>query len=162
MTTAYIALGANLGDPLTQANLALKAIKQIPNTQCVAVSPLYRSKPLGPQDQPDYLNAVIELDTQLAPLDLLHALQQIESQLGRERKDIRWGARTIDLDILLFGDLVVQSAELTVPHYDMKNREFVIYPLYDLAPNLIFPDGEKIANIIKRLDKNEMKLWAIR
>ncbi|EAA4711700.1 2-amino-4-hydroxy-6-hydroxymethyldihydropteridine diphosphokinase [Salmonella enterica subsp. diarizonae] len=141
MTIAYIALGSNLASPLEQVNAALKAIADIPDSRIVAVSSFYRTPPLGPQDQPDYLNAAVALDTALAPEELLNYTQRIERQQGRERKAERWGPRTLDIDIMLFGDKIINTERLTVPHYDMKNRGFMLWPLFEVAPELIFPDG---------------------
>ena len=118
----YIALGSNLASPLEQVNAAVKAIGEIPDSRIVAVSSFYRTPPLGPQDQPDYLNAAVALETTLAPEELLNHTQRIELQQGRVRKAERWGPRTLDLDIMLFGDEVINTERLTVPHYDMKNR----------------------------------------
>ncbi|MBV7387438.1 2-amino-4-hydroxy-6-hydroxymethyldihydropteridine diphosphokinase [Pasteurellaceae bacterium TAE3-ERU1] len=137
---AFIALGSNLGNPVEQLERALTALKQLPDTQLSAVSAFYQSVPLGPQDQPDYVNAVAAVDTALSPLALLEQLQQIEQAQGRVRKR-RWGERTLDLDILLYGNDVIQSERLTVPHYDMHQREFVLIPLLEIAPDLIMPDG---------------------
>ncbi|OCG11702.1 2-amino-4-hydroxy-6-hydroxymethyldihydropteridine diphosphokinase [Gilliamella sp. App6-5] len=161
MSTCYIALGSNLEDPLAQANRAIAALKQLPNTTVLDISPFYRSKPLGPQDQNDYLNAVIKLTTNLSPIVLLDELQTIEKAQGRVRKDNRWGARTLDLDILLYDDLVIQSERLTIPHYHMKNREFVLYPLFDIAPNLILPDNDKLKDLVAKCPKNDLKMWNI-
>ncbi|EBP3801831.1 2-amino-4-hydroxy-6-hydroxymethyldihydropteridine diphosphokinase [Salmonella enterica subsp. enterica] len=141
MTIAYIALGSNLASPLEQVNAALKAIADIPDSRIVAVSSFYRTPPLGPQDQPDYLNAAVALDTALASEELLNYTQRIERQQGRERKAERWGPRTLDIDIMLFGDKIINTERLTVPHYDMKNRGFMLWPLFEVAPELIFPDG---------------------
>ncbi|EAN3265686.1 2-amino-4-hydroxy-6-hydroxymethyldihydropteridine diphosphokinase [Salmonella enterica subsp. enterica serovar Oranienburg] len=140
MTIAYIALGSNLASPLEQVNAALKAIANIPDSRIVAVSSFYRTPPLGPQDQPDYLNAAVALDTALIPEELLNHTQRIELQQGRGRKAERWGPRTLDLDIMLFGDEVINTDRLTVPHYDMKNRGFMLWPLFEIAPKLRFPD----------------------
>ncbi|EBX9480805.1 2-amino-4-hydroxy-6-hydroxymethyldihydropteridine diphosphokinase [Salmonella enterica subsp. enterica serovar Abony] len=140
MTIAYIALGSNLASPLEQVNAALKAIADIPDSRIVAVSSFYRTPPLGPQDQPDYLNAAVALETTLAPEELLNHTQRIELQQGRVRKAERWGPRTLDLDIMLFGDEVINTDRLTVPHYDMKNRGFMLWPLFEIAPELTFPD----------------------
>ncbi|ECG8597719.1 TPA_asm: 2-amino-4-hydroxy-6-hydroxymethyldihydropteridine diphosphokinase [Salmonella enterica subsp. salamae] len=151
MTIAYIALGSNLASPLEQVNAALKAIADIPDSRIVAVSSFYRTPPLGPQDQPDYLNAAVALDTALAPEELLNHTQRIERQQGRERKAERWGPRTLDLDIMLFGDEVISTGRLTVPHYDMKNRGFMLWPLFEIAPELIFPDdGVALAQRVHR------------
>ena len=122
MTLVYIALGSNLASPLEQAQAAIRALGEIPHSRVVAVSSFYRTPPLGPQDQPDYLNAAVALETALPPATLLDHTQRIELQQGRVRKAERWGPRTLDLDIMLFGDAVINSERLTVPHYDMKNR----------------------------------------
>ncbi|MDM2847257.1 2-amino-4-hydroxy-6-hydroxymethyldihydropteridine diphosphokinase [Citrobacter sp. Cpo074] len=139
----YIALGSNLASPLEQVNAAVKAIGEIPDSRIVAVSSFYRTPPLGPQDQPDYLNAAVALETTLAPEELLSHTQRIELQQGRVRKAERWGPRTLDLDIMLFGDEVINTERLTVPHYDMKNRGFMLWPLAEIAPDLIFPDDKQ-------------------
>jgi len=159
MSICYIALGSNLNDPLAQAHQAIAALKQLPNTEVSDVSPFYRSKPLGPQDQNDYLNAVIKLTTSLTPIALLDELQAIEKSQGRVRKDNRWGARTLDLDILLYDNLMIDSERLTIPHYHMKNREFVLYPLFDISPDLILPDNDKLFNLLKKCPMNGMKKW---
>lgn len=159
MAIVYVALGANLGDPLQQAENAIAAIEQIPQTSVIKISPFYRSKPLGPQDQPDYLNAVIKIISELSPLALLKALQTIELNLGRVRKANRWGPRTLDLDILLYDNQVIQSEELTIPHYDMYNREFVLYPLFDIAPDLILPNQVPLKILINKVPINNMTLW---
>lgn len=159
MSICYIALGSNLNDPLAQANQAIAALKQLPNTVVTDISPFYRSKPLGPQDQNDYLNAVIKLTTSLKPIALLDELQAIEKSQGRVRKDNRWGARTLDLDILLYDDLIIENDRLTVPHYHMKNREFVLYPLFDISPELILPDNDKLFDLIQKCPLNNLKKW---
>ena len=156
MAIAYIALGSNLHTPREQLKRALNALAQLPQTQLMAVSSFYRSKPLGPQDQPDYLNAVVEISTALSPLALLDELQRIENEQGRVRLR-RWGERTLDLDILLYGDEIIQTERLTVPHYDMHNREFVIVPLAEIAPNLILPNGQKLAELADRFTVHQME-----
>lgn len=159
MAIVFVALGANLGDPLKQAQDAIVAIKQIDQTKVTNISPFYRSKPLGPQDQPDYLNAVIELETSLTPIALLKALQMIEIKLGRTRKADRWGPRTLDLDILLYDDLQINDETLTIPHYDMHKREFVLYPLFDIAPDLILPNQTSLKTLISQIPLNNMTPW---
>lgn len=156
MAIAYIALGSNLHTPREQLKRALNALAQLPQTQLMAVSSFYRSKPLGPQDQPDYLNAAVEISTALSPLALLDELQRIENEQGRIRLR-RWGERTLDLDILLYGDEIIQTERLTVPHYDMHNREFVIIPLAEIAPNLILPNGQKLAELADRFAVHQME-----
>ena len=159
METVYIALGSNLADPLNQVESALLALKQLPDTRFIQCSRFYRTKPLGPQDQPDYLNAVVELKTRLQPEQLLDFTQAIELKHGRVRKAERWGPRTLDLDILLFGQQTINTSRLTIPHYDMKNREFMLYPLAEIAPDLVFPTGESLSSIINRLDRNDLTYW---
>lgn len=153
----YIALGSNLAQPIQQLNQALQAIAHLPNTQLNRVSSFYQSKPLGPQDQPDYVNAVACITTDFAPLELLEQLQQIEQQQGRIRLR-RWGERTLDLDILLYDDLVLQTERLTIPHYDMQNREFVIIPLIEIAPDLILPNGKKLEDLAEKFVGHNMLL----
>lgn len=156
MTTAYLALGSNLNEPLEQLKLALKAISTLPQTQLVATSSFYQSKPLGPQDQPDYVNAVAKIETALAPLALLDELQRIENEQGRVRLR-RWGERTLDLDMLLYGDEIMQTERLTVPHYDMENREFVMVPLAEIAPDLKLPTGKPVAELALKFSSHNMK-----
>lgn len=157
MKTVYIALGSNLNTPVGQLKSALKAIEHLPDTQLTAVSAFYLSKPLGPQDQPDYVNGVACIQTGLSPLDLLDHLQRIEHEQGRERLR-RWGERTLDLDILLYANTVVNSERLTIPHYDMCQREFVIVPLYEIAPHLVLPDGQKLSELVTRFIPHQMHI----
>ncbi|QBY04735.1 2-amino-4-hydroxy-6-hydroxymethyldihydropteridine diphosphokinase [Thalassotalea sp. HSM 43] len=153
-TEVYIGLGSNLDNPDLQIQHAVDALAKIKHCNVVDVSSLYSSKPMGPQDQPDYMNAVALLHTTLEPEDLLDQLQTIEAGFGRVRKDQRWGARVLDLDILLFGDHVINSERLTVPHYGMKVREFVIYPLAEINQDIALPDGTSVKSLQAKLDKN--------
>lgn len=153
--TVYLGLGANLNDPINQLNQAVAALKALPDTDGkIKVSAFYSSKPMGPQDQPDYVNAVACIETQLQPLDLLALTQKIELDLGRVRKDERWGPRTLDIDILLFGEQTLNLPTLTVPHYGMTLREFVIYPLLEIASNITMPDGINISDLQKTVPLN--------
>ncbi len=152
MQTVYIALGSNLNNPLDQLHQAVKSLQHFANFK---ISSFYGSKPLGPQDQPDYVNAVACFDTNLSPLELLDYLQDIENQQGRVRLR-RWGERTLDLDILLFGENIIKNARLTVPHYDMHNREFVIVPLYELNPDLILPNGKPLEVLYQSFENHRM------
>jgi 2-amino-4-hydroxy-6-hydroxymethyldihydropteridine diphosphokinase len=131
--TVYIGVGSNLQQPIQQVKQALQRLTEIPLTRLVTCSPLYRSAPLGPADQPDYINAVAAMATELTPLALLDALQTIEQQQGRIRSGERWGPRTLDLDLLLYGDQQIANDRLTVPHPGLGERNFVLYPLYDIA-----------------------------
>ena len=148
MERVYIGLGSNLATPLEQLRSALAALAALPQTQLVAQSSFYASDPLGPADQPRYVNAVAALDTELSPLALLDALQTIELEQGRTRKAERWGPRTLDLDILLFGERQLDEPRLTVPHYHMHARAFVLYPLAEIAPDLQLPDGRALTELL--------------
>ncbi|WP_455507230.1 2-amino-4-hydroxy-6-hydroxymethyldihydropteridine diphosphokinase [Enterobacter sp.] len=159
MTLACIAIGSNLASPLEQVNAAVKALGEIPQSKIVAVSSFYRTPPLGPQDQPDYLNAAVILETELGPEELLDNTQRIELQQGRVRKAERWGPRTLDLDIMLFGHETINTERLTVPHYDMKNRGFMLWPLFEVAPDLIFPDGTPLKSILDSLNAERPARW---
>ncbi|MDX1736358.1 MAG: 2-amino-4-hydroxy-6-hydroxymethyldihydropteridine diphosphokinase, partial [Halioglobus sp.] len=121
MTPAFIALGSNIGDPLAQLRRAVEHLRALPQCSLETLSGIYRSVPLGPADQPHYLNAVVGINSRLEPLALLAQLQRIETLQGRERSQ-RWGPRTLDLDLLLFGDLVMTTPQLTLPHPQMHLR----------------------------------------
>ena len=155
MNKVYIALGSNLEHPQAQLTAALQALNALSDSRLTAVSSFYQSKPLGPQDQPDYVNAVACLETSLAPLALLDELQRIEHEQGRVRLR-RWGERTLDLDILLYADHIIQSERLTVPHYDMHQREFVIIPLVEIAPYLVLPNGQSIQTLAQKFADHHM------
>ncbi|KAB7898340.1 2-amino-4-hydroxy-6-hydroxymethyldihydropteridine diphosphokinase [Rouxiella sp. S1S-2] len=159
MIRVYIALGSNLAKPVDQVNCALEALAHLPRTRLVQTSSFYRSKPLGPQNQPDFLNAVVALDTHLPAHELLDGTQSIEQNQGRVRKAERWGPRTLDLDMLLYGNEIITSERLTVPHYDIKNREFMLYPLAEIAPDIVFPDGETLLELLKRVPLNGLTRW---
>ncbi|MBV7406454.1 2-amino-4-hydroxy-6-hydroxymethyldihydropteridine diphosphokinase [Enterobacter sp. ENT03] len=159
MTLAYIAIGSNLASPLEQVNAAITALGEIPHSQIVARSAFYRTPPLGPQDQPDYLNAAVALDTTLDADILLDHTQRIELAQGRVRKAERWGPRTLDLDIMLFGDEVINTPRLTVPHYDMHNRGFMLWPLFEIAPEVLFPDGTPLACVLTQCGAPKPALW---
>lgn len=145
---AYIGLGSNLGDPAAQVRRALAALNEIPASHCVARSGLYRSAPLGSADQPDYINAAAALDTRLPAHELLRQLQAIEARQGRVRGPERWAPRTLDLDLLLYGDLMLNEDVLTVPHPGLPLRSFVLYPLRELAPELIVPGRGSLRALI--------------
>ncbi|MBV4532857.1 2-amino-4-hydroxy-6-hydroxymethyldihydropteridine diphosphokinase [Pseudomonas sp. SWRI107] len=148
MTRAYIGLGSNLDEPAEQLRSALLALDGISATRLAAASALYTSDSLLP-GQPRYTNAVAALDTELAPLQLLDALQAIENGQGRVRKE-RWGPRTLDLDVLLFGDQVIDLPRLKVPHYHMHARPFVLYPLAELVPaDFQLADGRSLAQLLQ-------------
>jgi 2-amino-4-hydroxy-6-hydroxymethyldihydropteridine diphosphokinase len=147
-TPAYVGLGSNLGHPVAQLRGALAALGGLPGTRLVARSALYRNPPMGPPDQPEYVNAVAALLTTLTAGELLRALQQIESDFGRKRGEQRWGPRTLDLDLLLYGDLQLASDELILPHPGLATRPFVLIPLSEIAPALRLPGGKLIASLV--------------
>jgi 2-amino-4-hydroxy-6-hydroxymethyldihydropteridine diphosphokinase len=138
MTLAYVGLGANIGEPRQQLRTALDELSGLPKTRMTASSSLYRSAPLGNVDQPEFLNAVARIDTGLAPEALLERLQEIEQRHGRERP-FAGAPRTLDLDLLLYGDETITSARLTVPHPRMHQRAFVLKPLVEIAPDASIP-----------------------
>nr|WP_276544815.1 2-amino-4-hydroxy-6-hydroxymethyldihydropteridine diphosphokinase [Pseudomonas grimontii] len=141
-------MGSNLAAPDQQLRSAIEALAQLPGTCVAGVSAFYQSDSLLP-GQPRYTNAVAALDSSLAPLDLLDALQAIENDQGRERLE-RWGPRTLDLDILLFGDHLIDEPRLKVPHYQMHLRAFVLYPLAELAPAALqLPDGKRLSTLLE-------------
>lgn len=146
-TRVFVGLGSNLAEPAEQLRSALQAMDSLDGTRLSGASAFYASDSLLP-GQPRYTNAVAALDTSLAPLPLLDALQSIETGQGRERKE-RWGPRTLDLDILLYGEQVLDIPRLKVPHYHMQARAFVLYPLAELVPaDFCLPDGRSLAQLL--------------
>ncbi|WP_237066475.1 2-amino-4-hydroxy-6-hydroxymethyldihydropteridine diphosphokinase [Microbulbifer guangxiensis] len=152
----FIGLGSNLDTPEQQLRTAIGAMGELPHTRVLRSSSFYLSAPVGPGDQPDYINAVAELETTLEPEALLDALQTIEAAHGRERS-VRWGARTLDLDILLFGREVTDSERLQVPHPRIGERNFVLVPLAELAPALTLPTGESLQELLKHCPRNRLQ-----
>jgi len=135
----YIGIGSNLQRPVQQVQEAIAALSRHPSFELQACSSLYRSAPVGVLDQPEFINAVCHLRTGLAPEKVLLQLQQIENEAGRTRDGARWGPRTLDLDLLLYDDLVLETASLVIPHPRMHERAFVLYPLRELVPELEIP-----------------------
>ncbi|MCH9691758.1 MAG: 2-amino-4-hydroxy-6-hydroxymethyldihydropteridine diphosphokinase [Gammaproteobacteria bacterium] len=156
---AYIALGSNLARPLQQVQLACEELAAIPQTRLMRCSSLYRSAAIGPGVQPDYINAVAELQTELAPLTLLDQLQSIEASHDRQRS-LRWGARTLDLDILLLNDQYIKLPRLCVPHPRMYERNFVLLPLAELEPMLTLPNGQSLQALLSRCPCNRLEKLA--
>lgn len=148
MERVYIGMGSNLAAPAEQLQQAIRALTKLPHSQWAGVSSFYVSDSLLP-NQPRYTNAVAALDTTLEPLALLDALQAIELDQGRERTE-RWGPRTLDLDILVFGTRLIDEPRLKVPHYHMQARAFVLYPLAELAPDLQLADGRSLSQLLAR------------
>ena len=154
---AFVGLGSNLDNPQEQLRRALQALSELPRTQLVAHSNLYRSAPLGGLDQPDYLNAVAALDTHLSAPELLTELQAIEQRQGRVRSAQRWQARTLDLDLLLYGEQQLHDAVLTVPHPGMAERAFVLYPLQEIAPDLVIPGLGELSALIAQCPRADLQ-----
>lgn len=146
---AYIGLGSNLANPEAQINNARLVIKRLARVREQDFSSLYRSPPMGPQDQPDFINAVMAINTDLSAAALLRYLQQIELDHGRVRIGKRWGARTLDLDILLYGQHIINQTDLLVPHYGLAERAFVLYPLAEIAPEIKVPGLGGITELLK-------------
>lgn len=152
----YIGLGSNLADPEQQILSAIDTIAAIKETTLLQQSSLYSSPPMGPQDQPDYINAVVCIDTALSAHQLLDALQQIEQEHGRIRKR-HWGERTLDLDILLFADKVIEDERLSVPHPGMASRAFVLYPLAEIAPELSIPGMGNLRTLLAQCPREGLE-----
>lgn len=150
-TPAYIGLGSNLEGPGQQVDRGFDALAGLPDSLLVARSRKFRSRPLGPQDQPDFVNAAAGLLTRLAPEALLTHLKQLEAQLGREQPVRRWGPRVIDFDLLLYGAEVRSTPVLALPHHGLLVRNWVLYPLSDIAPNLWVPGQGRVAELADRL-----------
>ncbi|KAA0441718.1 MAG: 2-amino-4-hydroxy-6-hydroxymethyldihydropteridine diphosphokinase [Candidatus Thioglobus sp.] len=152
---AYIGLGSNLNNPKQQIKDALIALNSAADVEVVSLSSLYRSPPLDATKQPDYLNAVCEVNTHLTALELLYVCQNIETEQHRVREK-KWGARTIDLDILIYGVQVVASKQLVVPHPEMMNRAFVLVPLAEIEPDLKVPILGDIQELIAKIDVSKL------
>ena len=149
MVNAYIGLGSNLDNPIGHVKQALEDLKQLPQSQLLLASKLYLSKPVGPQDQDNFVNAVALIITELEPLALLDELQTIEQQHQRVRER-HWGPRTLDLDLLLFGEQSIQHPRLTVPHAQLSRRDFVVGPLLELCPELVLPSGTQLQELLQQ------------
>ena len=144
---AYVALGSNLGDSVAQLRTGARALGELPGSRLVRGSSLYRSAPVGLADQPDFINAVCEIDTSLMARDLMQALLAIETANGRVRS-VPGGPRTLDLDLLLYGELVCQETGLTLPHPRLHERAFVLYPLAEITPGLGIPGHGRVEALL--------------
>lgn len=149
---AFLAFGGNLGQPLAQFRQARTLLARHPQIDVVAGAPLYRTPAVGgPADQPDYLNSVVEINTGLTATELLRFCQSIENEAGRTR-DVHWGPRTLDIDLLFHGDKIIDSPELTLPHPRLHERHFVLLPLNDLAPEFVHPRLDlSVAQLLRQL-----------
>lgn len=155
---AYVAIGSNLDEPALQVEAAFAELARLERCRLLARSRCYRSRPLGPQEQPEFVNAAAGLLTLLAPGELLQALKLIEAARGRAQPALRWGPRRIDLDLLLYADLQVAEPGLTVPHPGLTRRNFVLYPLRDIAPELAVPGHGRVSELAAQVGRDGLTL----
>ena len=158
MSNVYLGLGSNKDHPTRKISQALKHLEQHPSLELIDCAPPYQSTPVGPVAQDDFVNTVALITTELSPLQLLRACQAIEQAMGRPAQRIHWGPRVIDLDILLFDDLVFSHPNLQIPHPHMTQRHFVLAPLHDLSPALQLPGGQSVADCLTRCTDQPIKL----
>lgn len=160
MSIAFIGLGSNLAGPETQVRTAFSELDTLPRSRCLRHSSLYRSIPLGPLDQPDYINAVAMLETVLAPLELLAALQRLETVHHRVRGE-HWGPRTLDLDLLLYDDDIIDTPELCIPHQGLYERNFVLYPLAEIVVDgvagFVIPGGRTLSTLLSGCERGSLE-----
>jgi 2-amino-4-hydroxy-6-hydroxymethyldihydropteridine diphosphokinase len=156
---AYVALGSNLDDPAIQIAAAFTALAHLPGCRLIARSRLYRTQPLGPQDQPEFVNAAAGLLTRLGPRELLVDLKKVEQTMGREQPVVRWGPRRIDLDLLVHADAQIAASDLVVPHRGLPERNFVLYPLRDIAPELLVPGQGRVSQLAARVGAAGLALF---
>jgi 2-amino-4-hydroxy-6-hydroxymethyldihydropteridine diphosphokinase len=157
---AYVAVGANLDDPLARVRESFAHLAAIRATKLVSTSRLYRTAPLGPQEQPDFINAAVGLLTQLTASELLIELKTLERAHGRVTPVVRWGPRRIDFDLLVFGTERIDSETLTVPHPGVPTRNFVLYPLLDFAPELFVPGHGRVRELASRVSADGLSALA--
>jgi len=163
LATAYLSMGSNLGDRLRYLKKAIEKIGESKRISVINISSIYETEPVGNENQPRFLNLVIEVQTSLDPLPLLERLLAIEKEMGRKRED-RWGPRNIDIDILIYDDLVMESDQLTIPHPRMHQRKFVLVPLAEIAPQTLHPLLKKNVKEIKEScdDNSEVNVFKSR
>lgn len=154
---AYVGLGSNLGQPVLQIRRGYEALAALPESRLVAESPLYKNDAVGPTPQPPFVNGVAEIETALSPHELLNALLETERAMGRMRDGSRWGPRTIDLDLLTYGDCEIDDENLTLPHPEMSRRRFVLLPLSDIAPCLVIPGCGPIDTLLAQAPPHPMR-----
>jgi 2-amino-4-hydroxy-6-hydroxymethyldihydropteridine diphosphokinase len=154
---AYLGLGSNLGNRAENLSMAIEMISKVKGIEILRISKTYETSPAGYESQPDFLNCAIEIETSLSSSDLLKKLLEIETEMGRVRV-IKWGPRSIDIDILFYSDNVVDTSELTIPHPEIQNRAFVLAPLNDLAPYLVHPVSKKnIEQLLEEIGSSGIK-----
>lgn len=149
---SYVGLGSNLDDPTTRVNAGLAAVRRLPDSTLIVRSSLYRTAPVGITTQPDFINAVAMIETALAPAALLQELLAIECAAGRRRGDVHGGPRTLDLDLLLYGECEMTSDDVTIPHPRMHERAFVLVPLFEIAPTLQIPGRGAVSTLLRQCD----------
>jgi 2-amino-4-hydroxy-6-hydroxymethyldihydropteridine diphosphokinase len=159
MAVVYLGLGSNLGNPIMQIRQALDAISALQDTHLERVSSFYCSRAMTLNDdvQADYINAVCCISTRVKPQELLAQLQRIETKQGRQKTKARWQSRTLDIDILLYDQLIIKTETLVIPHYGLCEREFVLYPLVEIAPEICLPQGESLQDFIKNIPLNGLR-----
>ena len=157
MNRAYLGLGGNIGDREKNLKEALAHLGSTSGIRMESISPIYETEPVGYMDQDKFLNLVVEVGTSLTPYELLECCNKIEDILKRERQ-IRWGPRTVDIDVLLYNDMVIEEEKLTLPHPRMKERAFVLVPLYDISPCLVIT-GDRLEDLIKNINTNEVRRY---
>lgn len=158
METVFIGLGSNLDTPHQQVLQAFSQLKALPQSEWICASSLYLTPPWGIEDQPPFINAVVKMRTHLVPLELLDALLAIEHTQGRIR-DVRFGPRIIDCDILLYGDQRISNERLSVPHPYLTERAFVVVPLYEIAPTLQLPTGQSLATVVEKFKNEKIEIF---
>ena len=158
---AYVGVGSNLDDPEQQVNRAIVALAKLPDTVLITQSSLYRSSPMGPTDQPDFINAVVGVLTQAEPRALLQQMQAIERKQGRKRDGERWGPRTIDLDLLAYSSVIIRDDGLTLPHPGIAERNFVLLPWQEIAPNFVVPGLPDVAAMAANISTKEPRIERI-
>jgi len=156
--TAYVGLGGNQDNPVAHVSRALAELDELDGCRVSGRSPLFRSAPLGPAEQDWYVNAVAEVRVSLQPLTLLRQLQALEKAHGRAPPTLRWGPRPLDLDILLYGDRIIDTPDLAIPHPGLTSRNFVVYPLLHIAPDLVLPDGRPLSEVAAGLKWEGLKI----
>ena len=160
MTRAFIALGANLCDPVATVQAAIEALRNLPQSQMIAASSLYRTAPVGLRNQPDFVNAVVSIETQLTPHQLLDELLAVEARFGR-RRSVPNAPRTLDLDLLLHGDTISADPQLTLPHPRMHQRAFVLAPLAEVSSNLVIPGRGKVEQLLIGCAKQKIESLSV-
>lgn len=157
MAISFLSLGSNLGDRLNYLSQAVTTLTNTPKIKVLKVSSIYQTKPVGGPEQDDYLNAVVKIDTELSPQELLAVTQSIENNAGRVR-EVRWGPRTLDIDVLTYADLISADEKLTLPHPRISERAFVLVPFYEIEPTATIAGIGELASLYNRISKSDVQL----